>query len=192
MGSLLAKRGAVAALAACLCLSAGCGGSKSNFYDTPSAGPPIAGGGTSTGAAAGTSSAGTSGSPFATAGQSASAGAGGSSAGDSGGVGGGGAAGSSAAGGVGGAQNQDNAPCSPAKDLSGGMSGPFGTVGPVCLRVTDEITGGWGCSSFDGRTVKVNGRAVMCMDFPLPDKIDGAYYFDISAGAHEYASIYWF
>jgi hypothetical protein len=27
---------------------------------------------------------------------------------------------------------------------------------------------------------------------PLPDKIDGAFYFDISAGTFDYASFYWF
>jgi hypothetical protein len=60
----------------------------------------------------------------------------------------------------------------------------------VCLRVTDDIVG-WGCSNFEGRTVKVNGVTVNCAEVPLPDKLHGAYYFDISAGEHAYASFYW-
>jgi hypothetical protein len=194
MGSLLVRRGALVALAACVYVSTGCGGSPSNFYDAPSAGagPPVASGGAGTAATAGASSAGASGSVTASGGQLASAGSGGpSDAGGSGGAGGRAGPGGGMAG-TGGTQNQGNAPCNPVRDVSGGMSGALGTEGPICIRVTDDIAGGWGCSSFDGRTVKVNGRPVMCMDFPLPDKIDGAYYFDISAGAHDYASIYWF
>jgi hypothetical protein len=83
------------------------------------------------------------------------------------------------------------ATCSPVTDVSGGMSGPFNSTGPACFRVSDDITG-WGCSNFDGRTLKVNGQIVMCGVLPLPDKIDGAYYFDVSAGSLDYASFYWY
>jgi hypothetical protein len=71
------------------------------------------------------------------------------------------------------------------------MSGVLGTTGPACLRVTGDIAG-WGCSNFDGRTLKVNGQSVECAALPLPAQIDGAYYFDISAGEFDYASFYWF
>jgi hypothetical protein len=91
---------------------------------------------------------------------------------------------------MGGMSNSD-ATCSPVKDATGGTTGPFGTTGPVCLRVTSEIKG-WNCSNFEGRTLKVNGRTVMCGELPLPDRIDGAYYFDASAGMFDYASFYWF
>jgi hypothetical protein len=82
-------------------------------------------------------------------------------------------------------------PCSPSVVGEGGMSGPFGTKGAVCYRISADITG-WGCSNFDGRVVKVNGVTVSCAEVPLPDKRHGDYYFDISAGDLEYASIYWF
>ncbi len=83
-----------------------------------------------------------------------------------------------------------DAPCSPAKDSSNHMSGEFGTTDAVCLRVTDDVVG-WGCSNFEGRTVKVNGVDVSCAQVPLPEKVHGAYYFEISAGQFAYASFYW-
>jgi hypothetical protein len=61
----------------------------------------------------------------------------------------------------------------------------------VCLKVTLDITG-WGCSNFQGRTVKVNGTTVSCAELPLPSKVDDAYYFDVSAGELDYASLYWY
>ena len=70
------------------------------------------------------------------------------------------------------------------------MSGEFGTTDAVCLRVTDDVVG-WGCSNFEGRTVKVNGVDVSCAQVPLPEKVHGAYYFEISAGQFAYASFYW-
>ena len=81
--------------------------------------------------------------------------------------------------------------CSPALDISGGSSGPFNTTDAVCKRVTGAITG-WGCSNFDGRSVKVNGVAVTCGQVPLPDPIEGSYYFEVSGGMFAYASFYWF
>jgi len=81
-------------------------------------------------------------------------------------------------------------PCSPSKDLSNHMSGELGTTDAVCLRVTDAVVG-WGCSNFDGRTVKVNGVEVACAQVPLPQQVHGAYYFQISAGQFSYASFYW-
>ena len=107
--------------------------------------------------------------------------------------GGAGSAGSgSASGGSAGAPSAgSNGTCSPATDLSGGSSGPFNTADAVCMRVTSAISG-WGCSNFDGRSVKVNGIELTCGQTPLPDPIAGAYYFEISAGTFAYASFYWF
>jgi hypothetical protein len=85
-------------------------------------------------------------------------------------------------------------PCSPVLDVSDNgnkMSGEFQTEGPVCLLVKGEIVG-WGCSNFEGRTLKVNGVEVSCAQLPLPDPLHGGYYFDISAGEHAYASVYWY
>ena len=79
--------------------------------------------------------------------------------------------------------------CAPVDDIGSGVS--FASAGPVCLKVTLDITG-WGCSNFQGRTVKVNGTTVSCAELPLPSKVDDAYYFDVSAGEHDYASLFWY
>ena len=71
-----------------------------------------------------------------------------------------------------------------------GNSGSFGTASAYCFRTPDNING-WGCSNFDGRTLKVNGVAKDCGNMPLPAKVNGYYYFDCSAGTYSYASIYW-
>jgi hypothetical protein len=100
------------------------------------------------------------------------------------------AAGSSSAGRASGSAGApSNGACAPVTDIGSGMS--FASAGPVCLRVTLDIAG-WGCSNFDGRTVKVNGTTVTCAELPLPNKLDGAYYFEVSAGEHDYASLYWY
>jgi hypothetical protein len=81
-------------------------------------------------------------------------------------------------------------PCANPKDISGGNTGNFGTTGPFCFRTCDEIQG-WGCPNSSGRTVKVNGKEVQCGD-TMPGRVGPFYYFDISAGALDYASVYWF
>ena len=101
-------------------------------------------------------------------------------------------AGGSAGVGMGGSSSgPSDAPCAPVTDVTGGMTGPFGTKGPVCLRVKGDIDG-WGCSNFEGRTLKVNGQSVRCEQIPLPPASHGDYYFDVSAGEMDYASLYWF
>jgi len=167
----------------------GCGGSKSVDFFSGSGGTP--------GVSA--SNAGSPASAVASAGQSAagstsvgsSGSIGGSSIGgsDSGGAGSAGADGSVAGNTSGAAGAPSNGACAPIVDIGSGVS--FASAGPVCLRVTLDIAG-WGCSNFDGRTVKVNGTTVACAELPLPSKVDGAYYFDISAGEHDYASMYWY
>jgi len=81
-------------------------------------------------------------------------------------------------------------PCSPAQDMTGNSSGNFNTTGSVCKRTSNNING-WGCSNFAGRTVKVNGVAMTCGNTPLPAKVNGYYYFDVSAGSYSWASLYW-
>lgn len=85
-------------------------------------------------------------------------------------------------------------PCGPVIDITDERSKAgteLDTEGPVCFLVRDEIAG-WGCSNFQGRKVKVNGVEVHCAEVPLPDKLNDGYYFDISAGEHTYASLYWY
>lgn len=80
-------------------------------------------------------------------------------------------------------------PCSPATDMPDYFSGIFDTTGPVCKRTAQDISG-WTCQSFAGRTIEVNNVPVTCGG-TLPPKYNGYYYFDISAGAHSYASFNW-
>ena len=82
-------------------------------------------------------------------------------------------------------------PCTPSGTYTGGKTGEFGTKNAFCFRTPDNITG-WGCSNLTGRTLKVNGVAETCAALPLPAKINGYYYFDVTAGDVDYASIYWY
>ena len=80
-------------------------------------------------------------------------------------------------------------PCSPAIVKTGGNTGNFETTGAVCYKVSSNIAG-WGCSNMTGRTLLVNDQAVTCGG-TLPAKVNGAYYFEVSAGEYPWASIYW-
>ena len=162
----------VCALGTALTSSVGCGGpGPVDFFDA-SAGRSAATAGSSSGGSSNNGGALT----VLTAGSSALAG----SAAVAGSVGGSGSSGNGFA----------DAPCAPVVESHDKTSGDFQSTGPLCLRVTDEVIG-WGCSNFDGRTVKVNGVPVTCAQVPLPGKLNGAYYFDISAGDFSYASFYW-
>lgn len=79
-------------------------------------------------------------------------------------------------------------PCSPAISVTNG-TGNLNTTGKACYKTTQNIAG-WGCSNFQGRIVKVNGTTVACGG-ALPPKVNGANYFDVTAGAYTWASIYW-
>lgn len=83
-------------------------------------------------------------------------------------------------------------PCSPPTDVSGGKTNSFDSTTSVCYRTADDIDG-WGCSNFDGWTLKVNGTAVATCGGTLPPKIGSFYYFQAtaSATAASYASIFW-
>lgn len=84
-----------------------------------------------------------------------------------------------------------SAPCPGAVTVTGGQSGNFNTTSAACYRTLDNING-WGCSNFDGRSVKVNNAATTCGALPLPMKwSDGYRYFTITAGTLPYASLYW-
>lgn len=85
-------------------------------------------------------------------------------------------------------------PCSPTQTVSAGQSGSLiitlNTTGADCLRTTDDISG-WGCANCAGRTLKINRQQVTFGQTPLPAKINGYYYFDVSAGTYSWASLYW-
>ena len=109
-----------------------------------------------------------------------------------GGAGAAGAAGLAGASGVAGAAGTvGDGRCSPAIDPGSAMSYTLNTTGPACIRVQQDIRG-WGCSNAGDRTVTVNGVLMPTCSAPLPPKLSGSYYFDVSAGSLTYASIYWF
>ncbi len=83
-------------------------------------------------------------------------------------------------------------PCTPqGADRTGGQSGNFNTTGAFCFRTAETING-WGCSNFTGRTMAINSTAKACGGMPMPTKSNGYYYFNASAGALSYASVYWY
>ena len=111
-----------------------------------------------------------------------------------GGVPGGGASGMVGSGGTAGSAGGGSAtPCVSTKDLTGGGSMGLGTTGAVCMR-TKETFNSLGCSSFDGRTIKVNGVLAKCdgSKTTFAPAVDGYNYFDVSAGTYSYAAFYWF
>jgi uncharacterized repeat protein (TIGR02543 family) len=72
-----------------------------------------------------------------------------------------------------------------------GNTGGFNTAGAVCYRTSATING-WGCSSFDGRTVSVGGVTQTCGQMPLIRSADGFTYFTVTAGAFPWAALfYW-
>jgi len=168
----------------------GCGGSQSvNFFQ---GGGGQAGGATSGGSTSSASGASAGGAPV-TGDNTFTSGGAPASAGSNANAGGGASAGSasSVAGSAGTPSGPSDAPCSPAMEGVNSSSGSFNTLGESCWRVSMDISG-WGCNDIEGRTIKVNGTLVTCAQLPLPDKVHGDYYFDFSAGEHEYASFFWF
>jgi len=97
-----------------------------------------------------------------------------------------------------------NATCSdprePAQAAASGSTGAFGTTDAVCYFIpfVPADFAGWGCSNFAGpsgsgeRSITVNGEPVGCGDMPLPDPIDGGYYFEFGPGNNTQADVYWF
>ena len=79
-------------------------------------------------------------------------------------------------------------PCSDPITFSG-STGNFNTTGAVCYRTAATING-WGCSSFDGRTVTVGGEARTCGQMPVTKAADGFTYFSATAGAFPWATIF--
>jgi arabinogalactan endo-1,4-beta-galactosidase len=106
----------------------------------------------------------------------------------------GGGSSSSSSSSSGGSSSGGSTPCSNPITVSGGQSGNLNTTGAVCLRTAATVQG-WGCSNFDGRTVKVNGGtpSTSCGGGPLPlaKMADGYTYFAVSAGAYAWASLYY-
>jgi hypothetical protein len=70
-----------------------------------------------------------------------------------------------------------------------GNTGNFNTTGAACYR-TNATINGWGCSSFDGRTVTVGGQARTCGQLPLTRSSDGYYYFAVTGGTYPWATLY--
>jgi hypothetical protein len=70
-------------------------------------------------------------------------------------------------------------------------TGNFNTTGPVCYR-TSAVVNGWGCSSFDGRTVSVGGQpsTSTCGQMPVTRSADGFVYFSATAGAFPWATFF--
>jgi hypothetical protein len=88
---------------------------------------------------------------------------------------------------------------SPVSQCVGGSY--FKTPAAFCFKTSDDIVA-WYCSNCGGRTIKVNGVAesrgatAKYPDdgpgaMPLPAKVNGYYYFDVSAGSSIYADIWW-
>ena len=76
---------------------------------------------------------------------------------------------------------------------SPGYSGSFETTAAVCYRITADFNA-WMCNNIGTRTVRVNGVAVLCNPYgtrPLPARVNGAYYFEFSAGEPPYTSFDW-
>jgi hypothetical protein len=80
--------------------------------------------------------------------------------------------------------------CSNPIEMTDGAALSINTMGPACVRVTEQVDG-WGCSNDAGRTVSVNGTAVTCGQMPLPARMNGAYYFSFTAGTYSYAALYY-
>lgn len=101
----------------------------------------------------------------------------------------GGASGNGAGGvtGTGGTYGETGTCTAPMIDGVFNTSFSIDTTDAVCVRYDDDIQG-WGVSNFDGRTLLVNGEEVQ-LSAQLPPKINGYYYFDISAGDFPWASI---
>ncbi len=118
-------------------------------------------------------------------------GTGGAGTGGKSGTGGAGTGGKSGTGGTGTGGRSAVEPCVPSKTISGGQSGNFETSAAYCFRTADTIQG-WGCSNFSGRSLLINDVVqASCGTLPLPPKINGYYYFEASAGAFPWASVYW-
>ena len=66
-------------------------------------------------------------------------------------------------------------------------SGAFGTTGERWFVVSQNIHG-WQASEMAGRALRVNGVEVAPGQMPLPAAVNGAYYFQFSAGSFPWAS----
>jgi len=67
----------------------------------------------------------------------------------------------------------------------------FGTLGPACFRTKTIFSGGWNCSSTDGRVIRINGHVLACGMMPVPPQIGGYTYIEATAGTYTWAQVYW-
>jgi hypothetical protein len=77
---------------------------------------------------------------------------------------------------------------------SGGTSLTHPGLGAYCILTCDILEKdyfGWGCYNSEGRTVKVNGKKMQCGNTDLPERVNGHYLFEVSAGANNASSIGW-
>jgi len=173
-------------------VSSGSGGSGGSGSGGTGSGGTGSGGTGSGGTGSGGTGSGGTGSGGAGSGGAASGGAASGGAASGGAASGGSGTGGSGTGGAAmGGSSGGSEPCVPAQTVTGTQSGNFGTTGAYCFRTASTING-WGCSNLTGRTIKINGASVAsCGALPMPARYNGYYYFDVSAGTVDYASIYW-
>jgi hypothetical protein len=81
---------------------------------------------------------------------------------------------------------------------AGTSSVTLNTTSGGCYKVTIPSTtnsgniAGWGCSSWTGRTMSVDGSAASSTcGFPITKWSDGSYYFSASAGTYPWAAFNW-
>lgn len=85
-------------------------------------------------------------------------------------------------------------PCPVVYVRSGDSSLTHSGLGAYCILTCDILEKpyfGWGCYNDEGRTVKINGKTMRCGDTNLPDRVNGHYLFEISAGTNNASAIAW-
>jgi hypothetical protein len=86
--------------------------------------------------------------------------------------------------------------------VNGGNSGNFGTAGPACVQLMGSVKQGWGISNGTGRTVTltsasgtmgpVDATAYQSLTQTPQAGPDGNVYWNFTAGAYDYCSMYIF
>jgi hypothetical protein len=103
----------------------------------------------------------------------------------------GGFGGKSTGGASGASSSGSDGACANPVDVMGTNTGNFGTMAAACFKTKTVFSGGWNCSSTDGRTIRINGRVLACGVMPVPPQIDGYTYIETTAGTYTWAQVYW-
>jgi hypothetical protein len=82
-------------------------------------------------------------------------------------------------------QPQSDCTCDVGCDNARTTAGTLNTTEAVCYEISGDIKG-WTAWEMAGRTIEVN-NVVVTSGATLPPKINGKYYFGISAGQHSWA-----